>query len=80
MKRHAHIYRDSRASHTAFKDFIAGFDYQRSESGMWYASDNETHNFFSAAHADKLLGINWDTVEIATDVNPLIKAIIHKTA
>ena len=76
MKRHAHIYKDSQASHIAFKDFIAGFDYQRSDSGMWYASHDDTHNFFSAAHPDKLRGINWDTMEIAKDVNPLDKAIV----
>ena len=76
VKRHAHIYKDSQASHAAFKDFIAGSDYQRSDSGMWYASHDDTHNFFSAAHPDKLLGIKWGTIDIAKDVKPLDKAII----
>ena len=76
VKRHAHIYRDSQASHTAFKDFITGFDYQRSDSGKWYSSHEDMHKFFSAAHPEKLRGINWDTMEIAEDVNPLDKAII----
>ena len=76
VNRHAHIYKDSQASHTAFKDFNASSGYQRSDSGMWYASHDDTHNFFSAAHPEKLRGINWDTMEIAEDVNPLDKAII----
>jgi hypothetical protein len=76
VKRHAHIYKDSQASHAAFETFIAGFGCQRSDSGMWYASDDDTHNFFSAAHPEKLRGINWDTMEIAKDVNPMDKAII----
>jgi hypothetical protein len=76
VKRHAHIYKDSQASHAAFKDYIAGSDYQRSDSGMWFASHEDTHNFFSATHPDKLLGIKWDTIDIAEDVNPLDKAFI----
>jgi hypothetical protein len=76
VNRHAHIYKDSQASHTAFKDFNASSGCQRSDSGMWYASHDDTHNFFSAAHPEKLRGINWDTMEIAEDVNPLDKAII----
>ena len=76
MNRHAHIYKDSQACHTAFRDFTAGSGYQRSESGLWYASNDETHNFFSAAHPEKLRGINWDTMEIAKDVTPLQKAIL----
>jgi hypothetical protein len=76
VKRHAHIYKDSQASHAAFETFIAGFGCQRSDSGMWYASNHDTHNFFSAAHPEKLRGINWDTMEIAKDVNPMDKAII----
>jgi hypothetical protein len=76
VKRHAHIYKDSRACHTAYKHFIAVFDNQTRDSGMWYASHDDTHNFFSAALPDKLLGINWDSMKIAQDVNPLDKAII----
>jgi hypothetical protein len=76
VKRHAHIYKDSQASRTAFKDFNTGFDYQRSDSGRWYSSHDDMHKFFSAAHPEKLRGINWDTMEIAEDVNPLDKAII----
>jgi hypothetical protein len=76
VKRHAHVYKDSQASRAAFKDFIADSDYQRSDSGMWYASHDDTHNFFSAAHPDKLLGIKWDTIDIAKDVNPPDKAVI----
>jgi hypothetical protein len=76
VKRHAHIYKDSQASQTAFKDFVVGVDYQRSDSGRWYSSHDDMHKFFSAAHPEKLRGINWDTIEIAEDVNPLDKAII----
>lgn len=76
LKRHAHIYKDSLACQAAFKNFIAGFDYQRSDSGMWYASHNETHNFFAATHSEKLRGINWDTVTIAKNINALEKANI----
>ena len=76
VKRHAHVYKDAQASHTAFKDFIVGADYQRSDSGKWYSSHDDMHKFFSATHPEKLRGINWDTMEIAEDVNPLDKAII----
>ena len=76
MNRHAHIYKDSQDRHTAFKDFNVGFGCQRSDSGMWYASHDDMHNFFSAVHPEKLRCINWDTIEIAKDVNPLDKAII----
>jgi hypothetical protein len=76
VNRHAHIYKDSQDRHTAFKDFNVGFGYQRSDSGMWYASHDDMHNFISAAHPEKLRGINWESIEIAEDVNPLDKAII----
>jgi hypothetical protein len=76
VKRHAKIYTDPQDSQTDFKYYNACSGYQRSDSGMWYASHDDTHNFFSAAHPEKLRGINWDTMEIADDVNPLDKAII----
>jgi hypothetical protein len=76
VKRHAHIYKDPQASQTAFKNFNAGFDYQRSDSGMWYASHNDTHKFFAVTRLEKLRGIDWDTIEIAKDISPEDQAAI----
>ena len=76
VKRHAHIYKDSQACLKAFKDFADGMGCQRSDSGMWYASHEYTHNFFSASQPEKLQGTNWDTIEIAKDVPALDRAII----
>lgn len=76
MKRHAHVYKDSEACHAAFKSITLGGRYQRSDSGMWYASHEDTHNFISTANLEKLRGVKWDSIEIEEDVTALDRATI----
>jgi hypothetical protein len=76
VKRHAHVYKEIEACLSAFKNFAAAGRYQRSDSGMWCASHEDTHNFIAAANLEKLRGVDWDSIEIAEDVTALERAFI----